>query len=169
MCHQHQSRAAFAVEAEDQLHHRVRGIAIEISCRFITEENPGTVDEGSGESHALLFTAGQLRRIMVKPIAQTHAGQQIRGFAFVHPVAPQFQRDEDIFQGGQRGDELEVLENKTHAFVPHQRPLIFRQSAEFPPHENHFSATGLIQPGAKAKQRRLAAAGWPDDGAGITG
>ncbi len=44
---------------------------IEISGRLVGEKNLGTIDESTGERHALLFAAGKLGGIMIHALRQS--------------------------------------------------------------------------------------------------
>ena len=52
---QDERRPALAIDAEDQVDHRVRCVAVQVARGLVAEENLRPVDEGAGESDALLF------------------------------------------------------------------------------------------------------------------
>ena len=79
--HQHQSRAGLGVEVEETIDYQAASFGIKISGRFIRKKNFGPIDKRSRHRHALLFAAGELRRIMRKPLAQAHATKQVDGRA----------------------------------------------------------------------------------------
>ncbi len=70
--HEDQGRAALAVEPEDELDHRVRGVAVQVAGRLVAEEDLRAVDEGAGQGDPLLLAARELDRIMVGARGQAH-------------------------------------------------------------------------------------------------
>ena len=61
---EHQRRAAFAVELEQQFNDVCAGLAVEIAGGFIGKQQFGVTGEGAGNCNALLFSAGKLARVM---------------------------------------------------------------------------------------------------------
>src|SRR3990167_4314100 len=61
-------------------HEIVYGFArfpVEIAGRFVGEDDPRFVDERASDRDALPFTAGEFRRAMIQPIAETYAGEEL--------------------------------------------------------------------------------------------
>ena len=84
--------------------------------------------------------------------------------------AAQFHRNHDVFQGGQGGNELEVLENKADFLIADaRRPAVLVQHAEVNAVQAHAARGRVFQSGAETEEGGLAAAGRPDDGAGGAG
>ena len=65
-----------------------------------------------------------------------------------------------------RREQLKVLKDETGVLIAQQRALILVQLIQRHAIDPDRSARGRIQPRAQSKQRRLAAARRPDDGAG---
>src|SRR6185312_9414694 len=72
MSDQEQGRAAFGIQAEHQLADRRAIDAVEIAGGLVGEQDLRPRRQRPGQGHALLFAAGQLRRIMSRPVGQAH-------------------------------------------------------------------------------------------------
>ena len=139
----------------------------------------------AGDGHPLLLPAGQLVRIMVRPVAQAHLGQQVAGLLlqlgvdalFVGLVAglllrQQFARQHHVLQSGILREQVEVLEHQ-----PKMQPLFADLALALGVGElgvpqrfaAHLDAAGVggLQKIQTAQQRGFSAAGGPDDGDGL--
>ena len=164
---QHQRRPRFAIEPKEHLDDRLAGLGVEISGRFIGEENLRPMDESPRQRHPLLFAAGELQRIMFETIGQANLREDIRGFLLPAVFAAEFQRHEHILDRGERGDELEVLKHEAHrddCATPRVHPGRARRGL---PVEAHRARGGVVESGAEAEQRGLAAARGADDRARV--
>ena len=69
-------------------HHRQNlfgGDTVEIACRFIGNQDGRVGDDGAGDSHALLFAAGHLPRIMIHPMVEANHGKH--HFSMLPPLS----------------------------------------------------------------------------------
>jgi hypothetical protein len=64
----HDDSGASCVKLPEQVKHHVRSIRVQVSCRFVCQQNQGVPHGSSGDSHTLLLSAGQPRGIGVKAI-----------------------------------------------------------------------------------------------------
>ena len=62
------NRRAFAMQISQQLHHGLAIFGIEITGRFVRQEDRRLPAQCSRHGHALLLAAGELRRIMLGPM-----------------------------------------------------------------------------------------------------
>lgn len=69
-------------------------------------------------------------------IAESDAGEEVAGARGRIGVAAELERDADVFEGGERGDELETLEDESDFLPAQARPGIFTQGAEIGPVED---------------------------------
>lgn len=67
MGYQHEGGLFLLIQAEQQIQDTGSCICIQIACRFVGKNDAGMVDKGPGQRHTLLFTSGQLNRIMHFP------------------------------------------------------------------------------------------------------
>ena len=140
-------------------------LRVEVSRRFVSEENLGPIDKRARQRHALLFTAGKLRGIMREPFAQTDAFEQSHRLVAHLLLAAQFERYHHVLHCRERGEQLKVLEDEADGFVANTRAPVLIERAEVNACEMNRARGRLIESGAEAEQRCLAAAGRPDDGA----
>ena len=77
----HADRRAAAVQLAKQLHHRFAVRRIEVTRRFVGEEDERIAGDRAGDGDALLLTAGELRRIVLHAVAHAHALERVRARA----------------------------------------------------------------------------------------
>ena len=163
MRHQHQGRAALAIQAEDQLDHGRGGVVVEVARRLVAEQDLRPVHEGPRQGHALLLATGELHRVVVAALAQSHAREQGAGLGLAGGIAGQFHRHQHILERRERGDELEILKDEADMRVAHQGAGILVHAADGLAGEAHRAGRRPVEAGAEAEQRGLAAAARPDD------
>src|SRR2546428_10020446 len=73
-------------------------------------------------------------------------------------------RDGDVFKRGQRGDEMEELEDESDLFASELRELILAKPRDVHAVDHDIARAWRVEPGDQAEQRGLAAARRPDDG-----
>jgi len=78
-------------------------------------------------------------------------------------TSSQLSRQQHIFFGGERGDELIGLEHKTDLASSHHRQLVFRHSRDIHAIENHGAGRNCIEAGKQAQQRAFPASGRTHD------
>ena len=141
---------------------------IEIAGGFIGKQDGGVGGESPGNSHPLLLATGELARVVAHARPQPHPLQ--KGFGLLPgPRLPlQLQRQHHIFQGGERGQQLERLEYETHVAAPEQGAPVFIQFTQVGITYHHPAAAGLIETGQQPEQGRLARAGGADNCHGLT-
>ena len=162
---EHERGAGAGVQPEQTVNDQLAGLSIEVPGRLVGEQDFWLVDERARQGDALLFAAGELRRIMGEPFAQTHALQERDRLVTDLVAAAQFQRNHHILQSGQSRNELKRLKNETDLFISQAGATILVQPAKVNAVDAHFTGSRLIESGAQAEQSRFAAAGRPDDGA----
>ena len=72
--------------------------------------------------------------------------------------------DLDIFTGGQRRQEIELLENETDGALAQLGPLAFGHAGEVLSFDENGTRSRRSEAPDDVKERRLAGAGRPDDG-----
>ena len=162
--HQHERRAELAV----QLHHEIddpgAGAGVEIAGGLVGEEHLGPGAEGARERDPLLLAAGELGRIVVAAVAQPDAGQQLGGARRRRPRRGARAGTCTFSRAVSVGMSWKDWKTKP-TFSPRSRA---RASSSSAPSscavEVDGAGRGPIESGEQAEQRRLAAAGRPDDG-----
>jgi hypothetical protein len=129
--------AGGGVEVKKEVDDSVAGFVIEIAGGFVGEKNFGTVEEGPGESDALLFPTGELRRVMMKALGEADFFQEAGGDVANAAFTAQFEGNHYILDGGESGEKLEILENETDRFTAEACSIIFVQRTEIATIEQH--------------------------------
>ena len=74
----HHDRGSGAVDAIEQAHDADRRRRVEVSGRLVGEQDQRTVHERARDRHALLLTAGELGREVVRLLRQTDEIEDLR-------------------------------------------------------------------------------------------
>src|SRR5262249_24922445 len=108
------SGAAFGAKLTKKVEDGLAGVGIEVTGRFIGENNSRVVDEGASDSGALLLTAGKLAGAVPGAIGHVHCLERRHG-----PLPSFFGRDAavdhrqlDVLQHIQLGQQIEKLEDE---------------------------------------------------------
>ena len=166
---QHERRPGLTVQPEKHLDDRLACLSIEVAGRFVGEKDFRAMNEGTGERDALLFTARKLGRVMAEPIRESYLREQFHGFFMATGMAAQFERDEHIFDRGERRDKLEILKDEPDEAVAQGGPGVLIEVFERLAIKPHAARGGIVEPGAEAEQRGFAAARRAGDRAGVSG
>jgi hypothetical protein len=142
---------------------RTGGIGIEVAGRLVGEKDPGPVNEGPGQGDPLLFAPGKLERVVIEPVAEADLAQKFLGFLLAAAFATELERDQHVFDRGERRDELEALEDEADEPVSQCGPRVLAERFESLSIELHRAARRVIEPGTQPQQRCLSAARRPDD------
>src|SRR5260221_1824882 len=121
MCHQHGGLPILAAEPGEQAHHLAAGVPVEVSRGLVGEKHGRLRRKGAGDGDALLLAAGDLLRTVSLQVVQVERGHQ-RGDALVDVLAfwrrsTQTQGQGDVLGCGQRGDQVEQLEDEGHVLA----------------------------------------------------
>ena len=135
------------------------------------KQNTRPIDERPRDGCALHFAAGQLARPMVQTPAQADAVEQFDGPVFDlpamrHPTQygpSDHLRHEDVFQGGEFGQQVVKLENEAECLVAQQVASLRRQVVDALAVEKDFAFVGPVEDAEQVQQRTLAGAGGADD------
>src|SRR6185369_13923918 len=108
--------------------------------------------------HALLFAAGQLRWIVMAPIRKADLFQKpLRTYRRIAPSG-NLHRDQNIFERGQRWDEMEELKHEADLLPPQLGQLILAKSRDLHIIDDDLATGRRIEACDEAEQRGLAAA-----------
>ena len=123
--HQHR-RAQAVVQIVNQLQDLRAGVGVQIAGGLIGKQNRREDAERAGDGHALALAAGEFVGQVIEAGAQLHEFEQLAGALvdlFAGPSA-QVQRQRDVFQAGQRRQQVEELENETDLVAAHAREVV---------------------------------------------
>ena len=161
-------------EVTDDLEDLSGQLGIERGGRFVKEQNLRVHCQCPRDGDALLLSSGELIRVGVLAVGQSHLAQQFAGgrhHLVLLALLDQQRRFGDVLEHGVVGEQVEILEHLSKAganllqlagrridqpavFLPCGAPVEVAQLA---------AIHGFQQRGA-AQQRGLARAGRPDDG-----
>src|SRR5271166_324612 len=113
--HQHRL-TQLLVGLPQHLQHDLGILRVEITGRLVRQNDRGLVDQGARQRHALLLAAAHLGRAMVEPLVDTEQPRDVFDvFTFGRAVmlAGDIAGDRDVVFGGQGGQQIELLEDKT--------------------------------------------------------
>jgi len=167
VCDEDKCGAGLGVEMEEKFDDEMARLAIEIAGRFVREEDLGAIDEGARDRHTLLFATRELRRVVMQPFTQPYALEQLNRLLERMIESAEFHGHHHVFNRGDRWDELEVLKDEPAHAATQLGAAIFVQGREVRACKRNAAGSRDIESCTKAKQRRLAAAGRTENGAGV--
>src|SRR5262249_57986547 len=101
---------------------------------FIGEQQLGLIDERASDGHALLLPARKLRRLMVEPIRQADAFEQLAGAGPAIAAAVRRmrigKRHGDIIERGDARQQVEILKDETELVIAQEGSLFERQRGD---------------------------------------
>ena len=145
MGHQHQRHAALGVLGEQEIDDLPAGGFVEIAGRLVRHQDRGIRRQRAGQRDALLLAAGQLRGIVMQPVAETDRRQFLRRALRRVGIAGQFERHRDIFQRRHGRDQMKRLEHDADLAAAKARQRVLVEGIERGAVDHHFSAVGTLQ------------------------
>ena len=116
----HDGLLEFPVELVHQVEDLAGGHAIEIAGRLVGNQEVGVGDDRPGDRHALFLAAGELAGIVV--LASLKADDPQAPSSHFHAACAskmgQEERQFDVFQSGQDGDQVVCLEDEADVVGP---------------------------------------------------
>ena len=121
-----------AMQACNQLEHRVGGVAVQVPSRFIGQQKLRLSDERAGQRRPLLLSAGKLSRPVMRPLRQPNFLQPRGCFFFrLRLRSPSHQqRHGHIFQRRKLRQQIMELPNKSNFAIAKIRCCVFRQRTQ---------------------------------------
>lgn len=165
--HEHERGPLLTVEFLHEFHHGRAGTRVEVSGGLVGKQDSRTVRKGPRQRDALLLPTRKLRRVVVETVAETDSFQKhssavpVVGGTF---AAHQLERHENVLEGGERGQEVERLEDK--AYVSGSKPgsTVLGQGEEVFSGQEDPARGGFIEPCEQSQQRGLSRTGRAHDG-----
>ena len=127
------------IELEQQVDDARAGVGVEVAGGLVGEHDFGIGGEGARDGDALLFAAGQLARRVPGARGEADAVEPVGGAFARVGAAGQFQRQQDVFQRGQRGQQLERLEHEADAAGAQARAGILVELVEALAEQHDFA------------------------------
>lgn len=140
--------------------HLLAGLVIEVSRRLICENEEWIVSKAPRHGDALLLTAGESVGKAVEAIGEADVLQDrfrpARGLGRWGPR--ELKRQEDILHDGERGDEVERLEDESNVRAPEERPVRLREGREVRSINYHPAGGREVDAADEVEKRALARA-----------
>jgi acyl-CoA thioesterase-1 len=160
--HQDDGDPLLLVELLEHLQHLLARARVEVAGGLVGEQQARLVDERAGDRDALLLAAGELRRVVVEPLAEPHALQQLRraalGLAVGDRVVRVRQRHHHVLQRAGAGQQVEVLEDEPDLAVADERAAVGAEGGNLLAIEPVFAGRGVVETPEDVHERALARA-----------
>ena len=156
----------FVVHLPQQVHHLLRGLAVEGAGRFVGEDYLRPVDEGACDGYPLLLAAGHLVGHVCAPLPDAQFVEQFEcdGVAFAPRDSLVVEGQRHVLHGILVVDEIERLEDEAYHAVPRSGGLRFVESPDEPAVEVVFAFVVVVEDAHDVQQSRFARTGRPHDG-----
>ena len=152
--------AKLAIDLVDGFKHEDTRLAIERTGRFVAQQNFGLLGNRTGDRDTLLLTAGELRRKMIRPLAQVDEPQCVERIE----RALRYLGDQcHVLLRRQAWDQVVELENETNVVTPEAGQLGFVSTRELVVTEAHGTRGGGIQAANDIQECRLSRPGRTQD------
>lgn len=153
-----QRGAVLAVKREQQIGNFVPGLAIEVTGGFVGKQHIRAAIERTGQRHALLLAAGELRRKVIEAFTQPQLFQQRPGAlpAVGGILAAQQPRQLNVLQRVKGRDQHKRLKNKTNVLCPQGGARLFIPRMQGLADQVDLTAAAVIQTSEDRQQRGFA-------------
>src|SRR5262245_8438840 len=155
----HADRRALLVQLLKELHHGFAIVGVEVSGWLVRQQDGRMATQRARYGHALLLTAGKLRRIMTQAVRHTDPFERLHHprFAFRRRhLLPVGQRQLHVFVNSEVANEIETLKNKSDFAVTDPRARREVQAFHRLPVQMIFSGRRRIEQAQNRQQRGLA-------------
>ena len=155
---ENERRPHLPVQLQEEGRDLLTRLPIEIPRGLVREEDRRLASEGPGKSDALLLSPRKLGRKVIHSILEPHPRQELSG-----PISScrirtpeQLERDQNVLQGGKRGEELKRLEDESHPAQPKLGALVLGKRSELSPFHHDPAGARTVESGQQSQQRGLA-------------
>ena len=140
--------------------------AIQISGRFIGQNDGGIVEERAGECDALAFAARQFGRVVRHDAFEAEDGEKFPAAFFAGRAAfsGDHAGDLDVFDCREIREQVVKLENEADFPAAESREFGGGKRAQGLPFDNYFTGGGMIEAAENLQERRLPRAGNAEQG-----
>ena len=145
------------MEIDQQLDDLLAGGRVEIAGGLVGQEQPRSAADGARDGHALLLTPRELDGVVVRATGEADLGEQRSGALERVGLAGQLERDRDVLESGERGDQVVGLEHKPDFAPAQQRHFVLAKVRDVFAIQQHLAAGGRIETGQQSKERTLSA------------
>ena len=157
----HDDGGAGGVEVAEQVHDVEAVVAVEVAGGLVAEDELRVGDDRPGNGHALLLPAGELLRIVARPVDDAHALQHLVDLLPTLRLAEAevAQRQLHVLEDVHVVDEVEALEHEADDPAPQLQAVFLAQGGDIPAVEPVATRVGGVEESEDVEQGGLAAAG----------
>lgn len=163
MSNQQHGHAAFGLLGEQEIGNLTPGLGIEIAGRLIGDQHQRRRCKGAGNGNPLLFSTGQLPRIVAKALSEPHGRQftfgDLEGIAHVC----QFEWNGNVLQRRHVGNQVKGLKDDADIAPAEIGKRIFGKRMKRFTGYVDFAFVQAFKTGEDHKERRLAGSRRADD------
>lgn len=168
MGHHHRCPAE-SVDAAAQKSEQLRGGGgVQCAGRLVGEHHLRPGDQRPGAGHALLLAAGQLAGTVVQSALQIQRCDDLLHRVLVVLATGQIEGERDVFEGGERREKVESLEDETHTITAQMGERGVAQTGQLGVPDPYRALVRLVEPRDAVHQRRFSGAGRPHDRGELT-
>ena len=159
----HDGDAELALELDEQVEDDASGGGVEVASGFVGEDEVGAVDDGAGERDALLLAAGEFIRVAVGLVgnAQCARSRSISGATLAGEGAVEHERDRDIIEDAQAGEEVERLKDEAEAAAAEEGEIAIGHAGKIAAADGDRAGGGAINGAEQIEERAFARAAGP--------
>ncbi len=157
----HDDGGASGVEVAEQVHDVETVVAVEVAGGLVAEDELRVGDDRAGHGDTLLLPAGELLRIVARPVDDAHALQHLVDLRPPLRLAePEVaQRQLHVLEDVHVVDEVETLEHEADDAAPQLQPVFLAQGGDIPAVEPVAARVRGVEESEDVEQGGLAATG----------
>ena len=157
----HDDGGAGGVQVAEEVHDVEAVLTVEVAGGLVAEDELRVGDHGTGDGDALLLTAGELLRIVARPVDHVHALQHLVDLRLALRLAEPdvAQRQLHVLEDVHVIDEVEALEHEADDPATELQTVALTQSGDFPTVEPVSTRVGGVEESEDVEQRGLDASG----------
>ncbi len=164
MCDDDHGAVRRARDFAEKIEHDLAVARIQCGGGFVTNDQWRLMDQGAGDGNALLLAAGEFVGALFPTVPEAdllkNFTRALDGDAV--GISLNQQRHAHVFGNGKRGDEIELLENKTDVLGAEVRERAVRHFFKRTAKDMDGAAFNFQSSGDGAEQSGFPTAGWPD-------
>src|SRR5690606_30994197 len=165
MCRHHERRAVAPAGVVEQREHPLGRLEVQVSGRLVSEHDAWPVREGARDRDPLLLASRELLGKAVLAAGEAELAEQRRhaagGLSLRHAV--QRERQRDVLGDGERGYQVEELEDEADLLPPERGALALAETIEPQRAVRDRPVVGLLEAADQAQQGRFAGSAAADD------
>ena len=154
-------------QAEEQVDDGRAVDRVEIAGGLVGEQDIGARGGGTGQRHALLFAAGELRGVVIDAAFEADGLQFFLGASKGIRLAGEFQRGRHVFERRHGRDQVEGLEDHAEMIAAEAGELILGHGGQIVAEGGDLAAGGLFEPAHQHQERGFAGTGGADQAHGL--